>query len=537
MKSSNTMLRTAVALALGAGTLTAQAGQLTTINTNAGTYFATQIFGSTVPVTKEVVPDPVTYTFVASYGGIFISPGGKVNLYFRLGNGAQFTSKPTIADFSGSVVTQPPTIVANTFTPDSTGLSADNTTVVLVLKNNTGNTITIGSGATVKWNPATGRAVDYVSTVLNTAGNSIGIIASVSDGNIYTPNPNATPLPSDLDGGIAPSVNIATAKSGITAKVTASSAFTNPEMAQIDISPPSAQPQTQLTPTVLTNGSNTVLNLGSVTFTDTGAKNAANTGTYGIGDMPSDIQANGFQATVTGNFAAATTNGVKPYTDSPLHRVLGNGTYTLNVAKTAATFANGKTLASGLPYYIGYTVNGTTVIPPTTPSITASLTPVAPTDTTVSVTGSLYALTPNGSTVDVRDFTPVAGAPWQSYLHIINNGNLATPISVQLINPETGAIGNAGQLDASLPVGAARTYSAAQVETAVNGGPLPNIRPRIRVTGVTSGVVVQNFLYNPDGTFSEASGGLAGGSANNQSPGVISRDGDVIVPPVGPVNQ
>jgi YVTN family beta-propeller protein len=111
----------------------------------------------------------------------------------------------------------------------------------------------------------------------------------------------------------------------------------------------------------------------------------------------------------------------------------------------------------------------------------------------------------SGSSVDVRTYIPAANAAgsYTSFIRIINTGTTATPITVAVIDGAVGAVGTSGQLTASLPAGAAVTYTAQQVEAAL-GAPLPaGDRSRIRVTASASTLDVQSFMANPGGVITE----------------------------------
>ena len=96
----NFILQSAIAVTLGAAALGAQAGTML----SAPISFATQNFGPTSLVTAGITPGVQTYTYNTT-GGIVLNPGGVINMYFRLGNGALFGVAPVLADFAGSVTT------------------------------------------------------------------------------------------------------------------------------------------------------------------------------------------------------------------------------------------------------------------------------------------------------------------------------------------------------------------------------------------------------------------------------------------------
>jgi alpha-tubulin suppressor-like RCC1 family protein len=111
----------------------------------------------------------------------------------------------------------------------------------------------------------------------------------------------------------------------------------------------------------------------------------------------------------------------------------------------------------------------------------------------------------SGSSADVRTYIPAANAAggYASFIRVINTGTTATPVTVVVIDGATGAVGTAGQLTASLPAGAAVTYTAQQVETALGRAIPAADRSRIRVTASASTLEVQSFMSNPGGVITE----------------------------------
>ena len=120
------------------------------------------------------------------------------------------------------------------------------------------------------------------------------------------------------------------------------------------------------------------------------------------------------------------------------------------------------------------------------------------------------------SAVTVRNYVPAAMASsgYVSYLRIVNTGTAATPVTVARVDPATGQTGAAGTLNASLPAGAAFTYSATQVEAALGSPIAAGERPRILVTGANSLLDVQTFLLQPGGVFSNHSSGQTGNTVD-----------------------
>jgi Subtilase family/Viral BACON domain len=138
----------------------------------------------------------------------------------------------------------------------------------------------------------------------------------------------------------------------------------------------------------------------------------------------------------------------------------------------------------------------------------------------LTVAGQAIALTQTGvaasltNKVDIRTYVPAAAAAggYVSYVRVINTGTLGTAVSVAAVDGDSGSAGLVGQLVASLPVGAAMTFTAAQVEAAMGGVPAGK-RPRIRVFAASGATIeVQSFLLQPGGAFNEVSGGQSGAS-------------------------
>ncbi|WP_025917407.1 reprolysin-like metallopeptidase [Herminiimonas sp. CN] len=122
----------------------------------------------------------------------------------------------------------------------------------------------------------------------------------------------------------------------------------------------------------------------------------------------------------------------------------------------------------------------------------------------------------SGSSVTIRTYVPAAAAPsgYVSYLRVINTGNAATAVSIAKIDPVSGLTGAPRSLIASLPAGAAITYSAAQVEAVIGSAIAAGERPRLQVAGAGSTLDAQSFLIQPGGAFTEVSTGKSGTSVD-----------------------
>ena len=99
------------------------------------------------------------------------------------------------------------------------------------------------------------------------------------------------------------------------------------------------------------------------------------------------------------------------------------------------------------------------------------------------------------------------------FIRVINTSNTATPVTVALIDGNTGAAGPAGTLTAALPAGAAVTYAASDIEPALGTTIAAGSRPRIRVSAQAA-IQVQSFQSNPGGVVTLNSGAQRGTSVD-----------------------
>lgn len=498
VKTRTTILHTAVTAALLATATASFGGTLTGTSIT----FATQNFGATAPTTTAVDLGTVTYTF-STPGGIVINDGGVINIYFRLDNAKFVTGQVVTGDFSGTAVT------GLLLTKTSVTLSTDKKTAVLTLTNGTGGNVTIGVGSTITFNPQN-DGIDNVNTTLNSASGTVGFTASAS---VLAANADATSLPADVDGGVASSLTMATAASGITGTAVASSdsGFATVETKRIDLT--ATTPSTVFTPASgsATNTSvNTKVNLGSVTYTNGTAKQVDGSTAYSIA-----ANASGMTVTATpgsGAWPIGATLRLYDTADcsttaaSAASAAVTSGTATSSITLTKTSGGGLPTTAT--PVYVCLTVDGTNTISQFTPSITAALTKTVATESTDSVAATnLYALRYNGSQVDVATYIPAAenSAGYSSFIRIINDGSVAAAPTVSVINPSTGAVTTLGTLP-SLAAGAAITYTNTELEAAVGAvtGTAP-YRPRLRITAPASSMKVQSFIMDPARTFNEVS--------------------------------
>ena len=112
-----------------------------------------------------------------------------------------------------------------------------------------------------------------------------------------------------------------------------------------------------------------------------------------------------------------------------------------------------------------------------------------------------------GTSVVVRTYVPAVDSAtgYTSYLRVINTGSSATPVTMALVDGNTGVQSNAVVI-ATLPAGGAQTFMSSQIEAAMGVNVAAGSRPRIAVTG-NNVLEVQSFLTQPGGAFTEVSGG------------------------------
>ena len=121
------------------------------------------------------------------------------------------------------------------------------------------------------------------------------------------------------------------------------------------------------------------------------------------------------------------------------------------------------------------------------------------------------ALNGIGPTSMVYSYVPAAASGYASYIRIVNPSAKSVPVYIQVFN-EDGSRSNVSQLVASLPGGAAQTFTSNQIESKLGFAIPANSRPRIllfsRNGAVESGTYleVQSFMLNPGGAFTEVSG-------------------------------
>ena len=496
MKKSNFILQAAVASALVVMVGGAQAGTTSGANTT----FATELFGATSSATNvQIKPGALVYTFNTP-GGIVVNAGGSVFLYQRLAGGI-FSTLPLVGQYALSA--------GVTLTATAVALSTDSTTVRITLNNGTTVNQTIGIGGAVTWTPIA-NAVGGVNVTLATAGGAVSASSTVSSIGTALPNTGIA-LPSDLDNvtitNTGAGTQVAVSATAITGAIAASSSFAKVETQQIDLT--AASPTSRFTTpgTALSNvNSATLVNLGSVTFTETA-------GNQFIADASADYTIAGrgtattFNGTVTGAFKTGAT-AILTTDLACTTGIVAGSLGVLNAGLTQFTFSAGTLPTAATPNFICLTAPVTAgAIPETTPTASFTFTKTTTTDAATTAAGTLYALKQNGATVDVRSYIPASTAGYTSFVRIINTGSVAAAVMGQWVF-ENGTTSTAATLIASHPGAGSVTLSSTQIEAAL-GAPtvIGGNRPRLRLTAPTNGLQAQSFfLTNANGNFSDATG-------------------------------
>ena len=250
------------------------------------------------------------------------------------------------------------------------------------------------------------------------------------------------------------------------------------------------------------SASTSIIDFGGFTIADVAGVQSADQTT--LWTVANNYTAGSLNATVTGNFAAATSVYLSPSGNC----AASLNSMVLNAAKTSATLAGG-TANNGVGQGVCMSVNGTTTIPATQPTISIGLKPVGafPGSTlTYPAAGpaSLYSLLTNGGLVDVRSYIPVATGSYTSNIRVINVGQVTAAVSAAFIDPVTGVVGTSGVLG-TIAAGGATNFTAAQIEAAIGSAPAGTSRPRVRITAPTA-LQAQHYIVNPNGTLTTLHG-------------------------------
>ncbi len=496
MKKRNVLIHTAVASALLAMGLSAEAGSLNVTKRTV----ANESFGTAYTATTKVAVPNIAYVFNTP-GGIVMNPSGQVTVKYVIAGGT-WTSSAALAGTNVVVTSLPGGVTAGTPTINSAG-----DTVSVVLTNGSTNAnATIGIGATVTLTNVSGatrfQAVGVVKgtavTVSGSAWNTVAdvVLESATAAKTVVDYAQAVTL------GFTAStetkkidLTLATPGAGLTAGVAGANlvqlgkitAENNPDVTPVDLDTDAALAETSIV-------------AGAPAFN----------GAFTVTVAPATGAFTAKQAVKLFSNAAcsvALTGGAA--TQAPLATavVASTASVTLTGAGTAAQSATD--LLAGVYVcsdYSGVTANA--VLSALTPTISAVYTKASTTytgDTLGNNTG--YALTTNGQTVDVRSYIPAGTPGYTSYVRVINSGTVTAVVSAQWLY-EDGTTGTAVALGSALAAGGAHTYTSTDIETAI-GAPTSTIgqnRPRLRLTAPTSGLQAQSFFLNPGSSFATMHG-------------------------------
>jgi len=496
-RQTNLILSAAVAAAFGATAMSAHAGVASALPAKIATVAISSnsqaIKGNQLSYSTQVPLSNATVYYV----------------YVKLLTGT-FSAIPNPA-----VVFSSPTGTMNAALTGSVGaLSADSTFAVYTLASTTG---AIPVNTLILFTPGAANATGEVDNLTSLLGGG-NVNEQISIGS----SSNTSSVLADIDSAAGGNIITFTAPQTYLALPSSASdgAWTafgfgvdGPETVQINVSGSGATGVTLSVPVgpppgTTFGGAPLTVDLGAFSVTDVaGVKDATQVNNWTIAN---EYPAGSLSATLTGNFAAESSIFVSSTANCGTPIVAD--AFTLNTAKTIATMSGGNTPASGVGVAICMTVNGTTVIPSTTPALSIALSTVvasldqgAPEDFGPT---NLYSLLPNGGTVVIRAYLPAA-TPFVDVVRIINNGQVSSAVSVARIDPTTGSIGAAGTLPGTLAAGAATNYTNTQIETALGGALLAGDRPRLLFTANTA-IEGQNYIINPDGTVTTLHGIDAG---------------------------
>ncbi|MBC3885791.1 hypothetical protein [Undibacterium griseum] len=504
----HSMMRVAVAATLGLSALAANAGQ---IGVNVGATLAAEYITSAVVVnqptitfqTANLINDgaSVVYHVRFSAGSMKAADGGVVPTSAKAAGAAAADvvlylngTATAVANYSVSASTADTDGLGYYFTVSSVagtgGIPAN--TVVNIL---TGNakiaslTSALGAGGTV-----TG-SVGYTTTAGDFSGVSTWVEAPTT----------ATILTS------AKALSQAVKSSG----ATATGYYTAAETSQVNVntSLKSLTATTAASAATAATGSTTLINLGATKLAVNTALARPAGGTAAAADFGNVTFA------ATGDFSVATATA---YLASTSDCLAANTTAagTISTDGKSVSFAAVTPAVATAVNYLCYSVPGTKVIPYNVQyaigaASVAAQTAAAPnTIASTGTAGNVYLLTSNGASVVVPAFVPstgTAGNGYNTYLRVINTGNLTSDIYVAAYNSTTGVVGTASKLVSQLPSGGSAMLDTNTVSTAL--GLTANSWNTLLVTGNTSKLAVQPLLVNPAGVITNLSAVNGGNNA------------------------
>lgn len=469
MNFKKNAIRTVVAAAGLTGAVSASAGTWGPAGAGAPV-FATELFGTGSTVT--IVPTPAQYTMANP-----MTAASTSNITYTLtggtwgGNGLSNASLGYTSTGNGTVTAALVDGGANT---DST--ATFRVSVGIATSANDRFTLTYSLGG-----------AQNMSTASTTNGPTLAFSIVDTLGNVDT---------AGAAGVVAASIDAIT---------TSAAANTTPTL--IDVSNSSTQ---------FTAGGASTLSFNAGTFNITDISTNVSGGTESNGTRAFELNANeggltSTTATITGDFSASI--GVD--TDADGNSAEGEGVTvtgcrTLNattLTATTATFvisaADAATIAGATtPCTVNINVDGTTVIPEQTPSVTLAIDLATAGYADESRTASLARIAKDGSTVPVNLLLNPTGA-YDNFIRVSNTGSVSGAVFITVFNDSGDSatytlIADLAANASSDLISVDTIYASAQEADAtfdVGTGKL-----RASVTGEFSGVNVQNISTSTDGT-------------------------------------
>jgi hypothetical protein len=349
-----------------------------------------------------------------------------------------------------------------------------------------------------------------VINILNTTAKLTALNTALASGGTVTTTVGYTVTPGDFSAVatfVEPvsTATLLTSKKALSQVTKNSNAilatyFTAAETGRVDVAQ-SLNKFTGLSPTAGT----TLINLGAAKVViDTTLKNA----TTGVAIVAADLGTTVYKA--TGDFSVA---GATAYLATAETCAVSAYAGTIATGGMSVTFAAASAGDALAPLYVCYSVPGTKAIAYNVQyAIGGGV--MGAGATTVTSTGAganTYFLTSNGASVVVPSFVPTTGAVgtgYNTYLRVINTGNLTTDISGAAYNSATGATGTVAKLATALPAGGSVMLTTDAVTTALG---LPAGWSALLITGSTSKLAVQPLLVNPQGIITNL-GAVNGGN-------------------------
>lgn len=467
----HSMMRVAVAATLGLSALAANAGQ---IGVNVGATLAAEYLTSTVAVTQPTI----TYQTAS-----LINDGATVYAHVRFSAGDVGTlpgAIPAVADVKLFLNN-----VAYTFaTVNSVTADADKLGYMVSLTANAG-AGGIPAGLVINFTGATAKIG--------------GLTAALSTGGSVTTTVGYTVTPGDF-AGVSTWVEPPSTATLLTSSKVVSQVVKNSNAVLVGYYGTAESKQVDVTNSLTTfvGGSPAgaaILNAGVTKLVLT-----AGTTVKPAGGAPSSADFGGTVFTATGDFTAAAVAGVFLASDEACTASVAAGT--LSSDKKTVTFASVLPAVAFANNYLCYTTNGTSAINYNVQYAIGAgvLAANANTVTSTQVGANTYLLGSNGASVIVPSFVPTTGAlgsGYNTYLRVINTGNLASDIKVAAYNPTTGVVGTPAVLKTALAAGGSVVLSTDAISSAL--GLTSGTWYSLMVTGITSRLAAQPLLVNPQG--------------------------------------